>query len=51
MVSILTVPGTPEAGQFGIWTERDGVTRYSEIEISPVNSEWGRSDPQGRFGG
>jgi hypothetical protein len=37
-------------GQFGIWTERDDVTRFSQIEISLLTSDYGRSDLQDRFG-
>jgi hypothetical protein len=38
-------------GQFGIWTERDDVTRFSQFEISPLTSGDWRFDPRGRFGG
>lgn len=38
-------------GQFGIWTERDDVTRFNQIEISPLTSNDGRSDLRGRSGG
>jgi hypothetical protein len=38
-------------GQFGIWTERDGVTQFSQIEISPTTSAYQRCDWQGRSGG
>jgi hypothetical protein len=37
-------------GQFGIWTERDDVTRFNQIEISPLVSDYERSDLPGRFG-
>jgi hypothetical protein len=36
------------AGRFGMWTERDDVTRFNQIEISPLASDHGRSDLQGR---
>src|SRR5262249_11306317 len=34
-------------GQFGIWTERDGTTRFGRIEISPLKSGFEGSDLQG----
>ena len=43
--------GSLASGQLGIWTERDDVTRFSQIEISPLKSDHERSDLQGRFGG
>jgi hypothetical protein len=39
------------AGQFGIWTERDDVTRFNQVEISPITVEYWRFGPQGRPGG
>ena len=30
-------------GQFGIWTERDNVTRFDQIEISPLATGLERS--------
>lgn len=39
------------AGQFGIWTERDDVTRFDKVEISPITADYSRFDPQGRPGG
>jgi hypothetical protein len=36
------------AGQFGIWTERDDVTRFNQIEISPITIDYWRFEPQGR---
>lgn len=42
--------GTPAAGQFGIWTERDDVTRFSEIEVSALAPDHERG-LQDRFGG
>jgi hypothetical protein len=38
-------------GQFGIWTERDDVTRFDQIEISLLKGYSERPDLQGRFGG
>ena len=38
--------GKVVGGRFGIWSERDDVTRFDQIEISPL-----ASDMQGRFGG
>ena len=35
------------SGQFGIWTERDGVTQFGQIEISPITS----ADLEGGSGG
>ena len=28
------------AGQFGIWTERDDVTRFNKVEISPITADY-----------
>jgi hypothetical protein len=39
------------AGQVGIWTERDDVTRFNQIEISPLSSDQGLFEPQSRPGG
>jgi len=39
------------SGQFGIWTERDDVTRFNQIEISPLTSDYERSDLRGQSGG
>jgi hypothetical protein len=39
------------AGQFGIWTERDDVTRFNQVEISPLPSGYERFDLQDRSGG
>jgi hypothetical protein len=38
-------------GQYGIWTEHDDVTRFDQIEISPLKSYSERPELQGRFGG
>ena len=38
-------------GQFGIWTERDDVTRFDRIEITPLTNSLEPSDWQARFGG
>jgi hypothetical protein len=38
--------GKVVGGRFGIWSERDDVTRFDQIEISPLVSGM-----QGRFGG
>jgi hypothetical protein len=43
--------GSLASGQLGIWTERDDVTRFSQIEISTLRSDHERSDLQARFGG
>jgi hypothetical protein len=50
---VLTVfdDGKLGAGQFGIWTERDDVTRFNQVEISPLSSGYERFDLQGRSGG
>jgi hypothetical protein len=37
-------------GQFGIWTERDDITRFDRIEITPLKN-FEPSDWRGRFGG
>jgi hypothetical protein len=39
------------AGQFGIWTERDDVTRFNQVEISPIGADYSRFDPQNLPGG
>jgi hypothetical protein len=39
------------AGQFGIWTERDNVTRFDRIEISRLTNSFERSGWRARFGG
>ncbi|WP_050423317.1 hypothetical protein [Bradyrhizobium tropiciagri] len=39
------------AGQFGIWTERDDLTRFNQVEISSITADYSRFDPQGRPGG
>jgi hypothetical protein len=41
----------PVGGQFGVWTERDDVTRFNDIEISPLTSNFGQFDLKGRSGG
>jgi hypothetical protein len=38
----------PVGGQFGVWTERDDVTRFDDIEISPLTSNFGQFDLKGR---
>ena len=38
-------------GQFGIWTERDDVTRFDRIEITPLTDSPEPSDWRARFGG
>jgi hypothetical protein len=38
-------------GQFGIWTERDDVTRFDRIEITPLTNSLESSDWRARFGG
>jgi hypothetical protein len=38
-------------GQFGIWTERDDVTRFDRIEITPLTNGLEPSDGRARFGG
>ncbi len=50
---VLTVfdDGKLISGQFGIWTERDDVTRFDQVEISPITADYSRFDPQGRPGG
>jgi hypothetical protein len=40
----------PVNGQFGIWAERDDVTRFSQIEISPLTYASSRDDLRGRRG-
>jgi hypothetical protein len=42
--------GTPANGQFGIWAERDDVTRFSQIEISPLTHASSQDDLRGRRG-
>lgn len=36
------------AGQFGIWTERDDLTRFNQVEISPITADYSRFDLHGR---
>jgi hypothetical protein len=36
--------GKPVAGHFGIWTERDDVTRFNQIEIAPLTHVSGDGD-------
>jgi hypothetical protein len=38
----------PVNGQFGIWAERDDVTRFNQIEISPLTYASNRDDLRGR---
>jgi hypothetical protein len=38
-------------GQFGIWTQRDDVTRFSQFQKSPLTSGDWRFERRGRFGG
>jgi hypothetical protein len=49
---VLTVfdDGKLSAGQFGIWTERDGATRFNQVEISPLPTGY-ELDLQRRSGG
>jgi hypothetical protein len=39
------------AGQFGIWTERDDVTRFNQVEITPITVDYWHFEPQNRPGG
>ena len=43
--------GKLSAGQFGIWTERDDATRFNQVEISPLPTDYERFNLQGRSGG
>jgi hypothetical protein len=38
-------------GRFGIWTEKDDVARFDQIEISPLTSGYERSGFEGRGSG
>lgn len=38
----------PENGQFGVWAEPDDVTRFDQIEISPLTHASNRHNPRGR---
>jgi hypothetical protein len=42
--------GECAAGQFGIWAEGDGIARFDQIEISPLQSGFETPEQQGRFG-
>jgi hypothetical protein len=50
---VLTVfdDGKLGAGQFGIWTERDDVTRFNQLEISPLPTSYEPFELHGRSGG
>jgi hypothetical protein len=43
--------GKPVAGHFGIWTERDDVTRFNQIEIAPLTYVSDDEDLRSRAGG
>jgi len=43
--------GMPVGGHFGIWTERDDVTRFNEIEITPLTHGIDGETPRSQAGG
>ena len=43
--------GKPATGHFGIWTERDDVTRFNQIEITPLTHVGGDENLRSRTGG
>jgi len=43
--------GKPVGGHFGIWTERDDVTRFNQIEITPLTYLSDDENLQNRAGG
>jgi hypothetical protein len=43
--------GKPVSGHFGIWTERDDVTRFDQIEITPLTHANGDENLRSRAGG
>jgi hypothetical protein len=43
--------GKPVGGHFGIWTERDDVTRFNRIEITPLTYVSGDDHLRSRAGG
>jgi hypothetical protein len=43
--------GKPVAGHFGLWTERDDVTRFNQIEITPLTYVGDDENLRNRAGG